>query len=141
MIQPRLVQCKRWTSWSVDLEEIRKLGGTLLAEGLPGTAGVLVTSSDFTQAATETAKQLRLEIIDGAQLVHRLEAAGATGLLGPLRRSQSRWLCPHFAAPMVLDQSSHGWWLRRPAYRTGCKGKRDLGADPQHALELLRATT
>lgn len=65
----RLVQCKRWISQDVGVDEIRKLGGSLLAEGLPGSAGLLVTTSRFTKSARNAAEQLGLEIIDGQALV------------------------------------------------------------------------
>lgn len=134
----RLVQCKRWTSHSVGVDEVRKLGGTLLAEGLTGAAGLLVTTSEFTKSAADAAKQLKLEIIDGAALVRRLHGAGATRLLEPAKQPQTPWSCPSCDTPMILSRSQHGWWLRCPAYRAGCNGKRDLGGDPEGALESLR---
>ena len=39
--QIRLVQCKRWESWTVGVDEVRKLGGTLMREGLSGASGTL----------------------------------------------------------------------------------------------------
>jgi hypothetical protein len=134
----RLVQCKRWTSRSVGVEEVRQLGGTLLADGLVGSAGVLVTTSEFTSAAAELARQLKLELIDGQALVPRLQTAGATRLLNSPKSSDTPWLCPECENPMVLDRSSYGWWLRCPSYRSGCSGKRDLGSDPEQALDSLR---
>lgn len=39
----------RWQSWSVGVDEIRKLEGTLMREGLSGDAVILVTLSHFTE--------------------------------------------------------------------------------------------
>jgi integrase len=47
--------------------------------------------------------------------------------------------CPTCGAPMVLDRSSRGWWLRCVAQ--GCQGKRDLGTAPGRAVDLLTRTT
>ena len=105
----RLVQCKRWTSYSVGVDEVRKLGGTLLGEGLPGAAGLLVTTSEFTKSAADAAKQLNLEIIDGQALVPRLHAAGATRLLEASHATGHAMAVPNCETPMVLDRSRHGW--------------------------------
>jgi HJR/Mrr/RecB family endonuclease len=70
--EQRLVQCKRWTSYSVGVDEVRQLGGILLAEGLPGAAGVIVTTAEFTKAAAHAAQQLGLEIVDGEALVRTM---------------------------------------------------------------------
>ena len=59
-----LVQCKRWHSWQVNVDEVRKLAGTLLREGLPGTSGMLVTTSTFTPAAIAEAKQNGVELVE-----------------------------------------------------------------------------
>jgi restriction system protein len=118
-----IVQCKRWASWHVGVDEIRKFSGTLLREGLPGSAGIFVTLSDFSAQARLEAKQVGLSLIDNAELYARVEAA---------RRSEP---CPACEQPMVFGRSDYGWWLRCVA--AGCKGKRDLSADPGRAIELM----
>jgi Restriction endonuclease len=122
-----LVQCKRWQSWQVGIDEIRKLGGTLMREGLAGDAGVLVTLSSFTEPAIQEAAKLGIELIDSHELSRRIER---------VRESEH---CPVCATPMLLDRSMRGWWLRCPRWSDGCTGKRDLGGDPGRALELLLA--
>lgn len=134
----RLVQCKRWATRMVGVEIVRGLGGVLASEDLPKGAGILVTTSEFTRPAVETADKLGVELIDRKALVPRLEAAGATNLLKPVTASQTPWPCPVCGSPMVLDHSPFGWWLHCPSYRSGCEGKRDLGTDPQRALETLQ---
>ncbi len=118
-----LVQCKRWTSWLVGVDEVRKLAGTLAGERQPDTTAYLVTLSDFTPDALVEAKRLGVLLIDGVDLYNRAEK---------LRRSEP---CEQCGSPMLLDRSIHGWWFR--CIRPGCKGKRDLGSETGRALELL----
>src|ERR1700722_1838561 len=60
--QTQLVQCKRWESWAVGVNEVRKLGDTLMREGLPGASGTLVTLSEFSDQAVAEAGQIGLEL-------------------------------------------------------------------------------
>jgi hypothetical protein len=119
----RIVQCKRWQSWLVGVEDVRAFSGTLMREGLPGSSGVFVTLSDFTTQARAEAKSIGLELVDNRDLYARVEK---------VRRKEP---CPLCKDPMVLDRSSRGWWFRCTA--PGCAGKRDLGADAARAIELL----
>jgi len=135
----RIVQCKRWTSRDVGVDEIRELGGTLLREERSGSDGIFVTCARFTPAATAEARELGLELIDGRDLVQRLEKAGALGLLNAPNNAANAWLCPECSTPMLLDRSAHGWWLRCPQYNAGCRGKHDLGNDSRVAVERLIA--
>lgn len=119
----RLVQCKRWVSWLVGVEDVRAFGGTLLEAGLPGSAGIFVTLSDFTAAARDHAKKTGLTLLDKQDLYARVEE---------VRRPEP---CPKCQGAMLLDRSSRGWWFR--CVTQGCDGKRDLGRDPARAVELL----
>lgn len=121
--QRRIVQCKRWTSWSVGVNDIRAFAGTLLREGLSGPYGIFVTLSDFTQQARAEAAKVGLVLIDNRDLYARVEK---------VRRAEP---CPQCQAPMVLGRSERGWWLRCVA--SDCSGKRDLSGDPGRAVELL----
>jgi hypothetical protein len=118
-----LVQCKRWESWLVGVDHIRAFGGTLMREGLPGTAGIFVTLSDFTDAARTDARELGLTLIDGRDLHARVEKV----------RMPER--CAICSSPMKLDRSQHGWWFR--CLTPGCTGKRDLSNEPALAVQLL----
>jgi HJR/Mrr/RecB family endonuclease len=122
-----LVQCKRWQSWPVGVDEIRKLAGTLMREGLCGEDGVFVTLSHFTEPAIAEASKVGIALVDNEELVRRIEN---------VRASEP---CPICATPMLLDRSKHGWWLRCPRWANGCVGKRDLSAHPGRALDLLLA--
>ena len=134
----RLVQCKRWDSRPVGVNEVRYLAGTLMREHLTGEDGMLVTLSEFTDTAAKEASELGIELLDGKRLINRLEAAGATDLL---RSSTDRpsYPCPECGRAMILGRSRYGYWLRCPSYGRGCKGRRNLGSDPERALaELMR---
>lgn len=136
--QTRLVQCKQWSVRDLGVNEVRKLGGTLLREGLTGADGILVTSSGFYPAAATEAQAVGIELIDGDTLVDRLHDVGASDLLRRATQSDT-WLCPDCTTPMTLDHNSYGWWLRCPNYGNGCQGKRDLGKDNRGVVERLVA--
>jgi hypothetical protein len=134
----RLVQCKQWSARDLGVDEVRKLGGTLLREGLTGADGILVTTSAFYPTATTEAQDVGIELIDGGTLVDRLHDVGASDLLLRPTRSDT-WLCPDCTTPMTLHHSSYGWWLHCPNYSNGCKGKHDLGKDNRGVVERLVA--
>jgi restriction system protein len=131
----RLVQCKRWDSRQVGVAAVRELAGALLHERLPGEAGMLVTVSDYTPDARQEAASTGTELVDHRDLVRRLDAR-ATQLLR-LDTSDRRYPCSDCGAPMLLARSPHGYWLHRPRYRDGCRGKRDLGTEPEQAIAQL----
>lgn len=122
-----IVQCKRWGSWQVSVDEIRKFAGTLMREGLAGASGVFVTLSDFSEHARAEAAKVGFTLMDRHDLYQRVEK---------VRRPEP---CPTCGASMILGRSQHGWWFRCTA--KGCQGKRDLGSEPGRAVELLLTTT
>jgi hypothetical protein len=119
----RIVQCKRWESWEVRVDEVREFAGTLMREGLPGSAGIFVTLSQFNEQARVEAHRIGLTLIAGSDLYHRVAKA---------RRTEPCSICE---APMILSRSTHGWWFR--CLTPGCTGKRDLSKAPGRAIELL----
>jgi hypothetical protein len=119
----KIVQCKRWTSWPIGVDELRRFLGTLMREKLPSDAGIFVTLSSFTEQARQEAQQAGITLVDNRELYSRIEK---------VRRSE---LCPLCKTPMTLGRSQHGWWLR--CTTNGCSGKRDLSADPGRAVDLL----
>jgi HJR/Mrr/RecB family endonuclease len=122
----RFVQCKRWVSWLVGVDDIRRFGGTLMREGLPGIAGVFVTLSSFTSHAQTEAAKIGMALIDGRELLERAQK---------VRRAEP---CPVCKRPMLLDHSPRGWWFRCVWSR--CGGKRDLANEPGAAIDLLTAS-
>lgn len=121
--QRRIVQCKRWSSTLVSVDEVRKLAGTLMRENLAGSAGIFVTLSGFTETARAEARKIGITLVDNRGLYSRIEK---------VRRAEPCNICQK---PMILARSSRGWWLRCVA--AGCQGKRDLGGDPGRAVDLL----
>ena len=121
--ETRLVQCKRWQAWQVQVGDIRAFAGTLLREGINGAHGTFVTLSTFNRYAEEEARRMGMELIDGRQLYERIEA---------VRRAEP---CPVCGQAMTLDRSPHGWWFR--CVTAGCKGKKDLGAEAARVVDLL----
>ena len=115
------MQCKRWTSTLVGVSEVRELAGTVTAEGLQAGSGALFTLSAFSTDAKAEADRTGLELVDGRALVARVEK---------VRRTEP---CPLCEQPMILDRSTHGWWLRC----IHCSGKRDLDRDPGRAVALI----
>jgi HJR/Mrr/RecB family endonuclease len=118
-----IVQCKRWQSWHVGVDEIRKFAGTLMREGLSGSNGIFVTLSDFNPYARAEAEAIGITLVDNRDLYSRIEK---------VRRAERCDICQE---PMILDRSSRGWWLR--CVKIGCQGKRDLGNDLGAAVDLL----
>ena len=119
----KIVQCKRWTSWQIGVDEIRSFGGTLLREHLPGSAGMFVTLSEFNEHARAEAHKIHIELVDGRDLYARVEK---------VRRPEPCSICQK---PMLLGRSQHGWWFR--CVTPGSMGKRDLGSEPGRAVEFL----
>jgi len=119
----RIVQCKRWTSWQVGVDDVRAFAGSLMAEGASGGDGIFVTLSDFTEHAREAARKTGMTLLDRADLFDRVER---------VRRHEP---CPICHEPMLFDRSVRGWWFR--CITSGCPGKRDLGTDAGRAIELL----
>ncbi len=64
----KVVQCKRWTSQLVGVDELRGFAGTLLREGLPGAAGIFVTLSDFTEQARAEARTTGITLVNNRDL-------------------------------------------------------------------------
>ena len=87
----RLVQCKRWISWQVGVDEIRAFGGTLMRENMTGSQGIFVTYSDFTEAAREEARKTGVVLLDRHELHNRVEG---------VRRIEP---CPICERPMMKE--------------------------------------
>lgn len=119
----KIVQCKRWDSWSVGVDKVRLFLGTLAREHLPPESGIFVTLSKFTTRAEKEAHDAGLPLLDGKELHARIEK---------VRRPEP---CPKCHSPMLLDRSEYGWWLR--CETGGCEGKIDLSNDVARAVEFL----
>jgi hypothetical protein len=118
-----IVQCKRWQSWPVGVDDIRGFLGTVTRERLAPEVGIFVTLSSFTPKAREEAASIGLQLVDGPALHARIEE---------VRQGKP---CPRCGSLMSLRKSQYGWWLR--CHVPGCGGKRDLGHEPAAAVEVL----
>jgi restriction system protein len=70
-----LVQCKHWRSRDVGVAVVRELYGVVTAQKASG--GAVATGGRFTAEAVKFARQVNIELIDGAML--RAEARGGLG--------------------------------------------------------------
>ena len=59
-----IVQCKRWDSREVGVDEVREFAGTLMREGLRGSDGIFVTLSQFNRPALAEAKRTSISVVD-----------------------------------------------------------------------------
>ncbi len=71
-----LVQCKQWKAFKVGVEVVRELYGVMAARGAAG--GFVVTSGQFTDAATTFAQGRNVELIDGPVLLKLIRQAKAS---------------------------------------------------------------
>jgi len=128
--QERLVQCKRWMSSQVGVDEVRKLAGALLREGLQRGDGILVTSSDFTRP--QSPKQPQPASSSSEATIYSADStdAGAMELLDGSDDITAAYQCRLRNAddpgPLTIR-------LVDPLSKHGCDGKRDLGRTPSRA--------
>lgn len=124
-----LVQCKHWRSRDVGVAVVRELYGVVTARKASG--GAVVTGGRFTAEAVKFARQVSIELIDGAML--RAEARGGQGDARPepvVEVLSGRPGCPVCQSDMVRRTAHRGaqagkeFWgcARYPA----CKGTREL---------------
>src|ERR1019366_3511755 len=75
-----IIQCKRWTSWRVPVEEIQRFAGTFLPKEMGSADRVFVTLSEYTPEAREAADRAGIVLIDGVQLAEEIESVRRTEL-------------------------------------------------------------
>lgn len=68
-----LVQCKRWESWQVGVDEIRAFAGVIAREDASRGGSIFATLGTFTPQAETEAARLGLTLWDGAELFARAE--------------------------------------------------------------------
>ena len=137
--QTTLVQCKHWKAFKVGVKPVRELGGVMGHERANG--GILVTSGRFTAEAEAFARQNRIELVSGGQLVEMVHSVQGTGQRAavaqptsspqrPAVDTQRNLACPKCGEPMVLRTTRKGanagnkfWGCKQfPA----CSGTRNL---------------
>ena len=107
-----LVQCQPWNAYRVGIKPVRGLLGAM-ASGNVGE-GVMVTSGKFTQEARDFArKEKTISLIDGTELLVRINALAPEQALGLLRFATEGDFqtptCPPCAVKMIPRKSTtHG---------------------------------
>jgi hypothetical protein len=67
-----LVQCKAWSTYDIGVKAIRELHGVMAAEGV--AEGAFVTTGRYTFAAQDFARGKEIALIDGPDLVAKIDA-------------------------------------------------------------------
>ena len=125
-----LIQCKHWRSRDVGVAVVRELFGVVTAR--KATGGAVVTGGRFTAEAIAFARQVDVELVDGATL--RAEGRGGLGEAPPetgFQASPETVECPVCRSSMERRTARRGansgkaFWgcSRYPA----CKGTRVIG--------------
>ena len=136
--QKFLVQCKQWKAFSVGVGVIRELFGVMTAKGASG--GFVVTSGYFTEEAKHFARDVKVTLIDGAQLydliaqVKESQAKGRPSSIfqeSPHVATPTTPACPLCTHPMKKRTAKVG--SRAGSYFWGCstfprcRGTRQIG--------------
>jgi restriction system protein len=105
-----LARCEPWNAYRVGIKPVRELRAAMGSAGL--RQGVLLTASSFTQEAAAFAAQERIDLIDGAALLARLEALAPEKALALLKfTTQGDFLtptCPSCSLKMISRRSTQG---------------------------------
>jgi restriction system protein len=117
----QLVQCKRYTSWKVDVAAMREFYGAMAAH--PSRCeGSFVTCGQYTAGAREFANGKSIRLIDGDELLSML---GATNPIAPPVEAFTQAplsgvapLCPRCRVPMQRRTARHGPHAGKPFW--GC---------------------
>jgi restriction system protein len=105
-----LVRCEPWNAYRVGIKPLRELRAAMTAAGLG--EGVLLSASSFTQEAVAFAAKEKIELIDGASLLFKLEALAPEKSLALLKfTTQGDFLtptCPCCSIKMTSRKSTQG---------------------------------
>ena len=125
-----LVQCKHWRSRDVGVAVVRELYGVVTAQKASG--GAIATGGRFTAEAVRFARQVNIELIDGAVL--RAEARSGRGAVPSepvVEALPGAPDCPRCQSRMVKRTARRGAQVGKvfwgcPRYPE-CKGIREMG--------------
>jgi restriction system protein len=105
-----VVQCKAWDAYRVGIKAARELRSAM-ASAKAGE-GVLLTSGRFTQEAVDFARKENIQLIDGADLLAKIDALlpeKALALLDLATRGDFLTpTCPSCSVKMISRQSTQG---------------------------------
>ena len=101
-----IVQCKSWRTYKVGVKEVRELFGVM--SSLAVNKSVFVTSSVFTKEAKEFAEGIKMHLLDGCDLLAKIETLPGTGATELLTMATAGEYmtpsCPNCGTKMVERQ-------------------------------------
>jgi restriction system protein len=106
-----VVQCQPWNAYRVGIKPVRGLLSAMTSANFP--EGVLVTAGKFTKEARDFARQQKISLIDGTDLLAKIAALVPEQALGLLRFATegdfNTPTCPTCAVKMIPRKSTtHG---------------------------------
>ena len=106
-----VVQCKRWKTKQVGVNQVRELFGVMTAEG--ADEAIVVSSGDYTREAQKFSDGKPIRLIDGKQLFSMIRAvqpeAPITHHLLPITGApEGTPMCPKCEKPMVRRTAKRG---------------------------------
>lgn len=103
-----LVQCKHWKVQQVGVRVVRELSGVVTSER--ATAGIVVTSGDFSADAKSFARTVPIRLVDGRELNDLIESVrNAPRVEKPTTSSPpTSQLCPECGATMTIRTARRG---------------------------------
>jgi restriction system protein len=105
-----LVRCEPWNAYRVGIKPVRELRAAMTSARIG--EGILLSASSFTQEAAAFAAKEKIELIDGAGLLLKLEALTPEQALALLKfTTQGDFLtptCPSCSVKMTSRKSTQG---------------------------------
>jgi len=105
-----VVQCKAWNAYTVGVKPVRELFGVMAADGVP--EGFFVTTGEYTVEARSFAAGKPMTLIDGRDLLKRLESLPAEAQADLYARvtagDYTTPTCPQCGIKMVRREAGKG---------------------------------
>ena len=116
-----LVQCKRYRSWKVGIQEVREFYGAMAAHRT-SCEGIFVTCGRYTSDARAFAADNPIRLIDGDELLRMLNSTNRVSpAVETFTDSQARAktpVCPNCQIPLVRRTAQSGPFAGKPFW--GC---------------------
>jgi restriction system protein len=136
-----IAQCKAWRTRPVGVKPVRELYGVMAAEKVEH--GIFLTTSAYTQEASEFAAGKNLELVDGAKLMAFIGQLNATAQAGLLAKAfegdYSTPTCPRCDVKMTLRTSRKGPQAGSEFW--GCPTIRGVGRRSKSQASLVTVKT
>jgi restriction system protein len=105
-----VVQCKAWITYTVGVKPVRELFGVMASDGVP--EGFFVTTGDYTGEARSFAAGKSMTLIDGRDLLKRIESLPPEAQSDLFSRATAgdytTPTCPQCGIKMVRRQAGKG---------------------------------